>query len=757
MHHGRVSERSMFDSLELNSVLQKGTRCVALHGHNAWVKYLYFADEISSTMAKSREKLYSLATEDKAQCPAEVLKLIVEVLSNSNEDKGTSVPKIKGQSTLSRQQVIRRALLALAAQRLDRSSAYLSVACLARLNPHGRANLAPPLASSRATLWREAVTIAGLEFSAGMEHIISETDAVPLAYPMSRDTVLRLAAAFSHLDHWQMRYPDSKLVRNEIRDRALSEAGLLTVRRPRLNVTVRGVILGLIAVTRWMQRVQAEAKEKGGSKAIPFEVQTLVGLHLQAVMSVCGSKKTRVHLSANVILLLLADRYTTHCVPYPRPEDIDVPGTPRAFPMPAFAQDKHTLRGSTKNNTLEILRNRCRQQGVPMPANPHYSHGPSAHSSPQGFDEFMEHIDLCERLNGGGIKPWFKEEALSLYMKQPNRRRKRKFVLEGIFGTVTRQEEGCKKPKLATLLNFEKWQECAQWIAMHQAGEGEREIVQWEELSRRAPIAQLATANKPNVYLDFATRRVIKGPFTNHLTVLRSFCLTKLAREVFGLFECVPKMLAFLGFGGRSGLIGPMIGDTSWNDDAPKAVNRPLGRLPVCANAQRGMLKLHEWVIQAGRRRIDMLWNFIFVLKIQATKFLLESSDNNTSNMLVVMSENKVYGVDFGGYASADIAAKAEDAAMASNDRNGASPSLAWIFSKRPNKLLLEQIDALAQANAVTMAEWLVSLRTNPVLRHYKEVCNQFPPDVVPGDYSSRLDAILRYYEGLCYAQFGCL
>ena len=95
----------------------------------------------------------------------------------------------------------------------------------------------------------------------------------------------------------------------------------------------------------------------------------------------------------------------------------DVPNEPRAFSMPQVSQDRHTRRGNL-SDTTDTLKKRCEKLRVEVPKNEEYSHGPSAHKTRQGFEEFMEHIQTCEDQTSDGREPVFKEEALRLYRAQ---------------------------------------------------------------------------------------------------------------------------------------------------------------------------------------------------------------------------------------------------------------------------------------------------------------------------------------------------
>ena len=60
------------------------------------------------------------------------------------------------------------------------------------------------------------VDLGESEFVACMENLMREASSVSSEYPMSHKTVLRLAAAISHLDNWQSRYSKSTVLSERI-------------------------------------------------------------------------------------------------------------------------------------------------------------------------------------------------------------------------------------------------------------------------------------------------------------------------------------------------------------------------------------------------------------------------------------------------------------------------------------------------------------------------------------------------------------
>ena len=361
---------------------------------NGLPEFHYFVDEYLSTLKNNSANLLLYVTEDCARCYPEVLKRVVALAINGHKTRHT--------------------LLALARQPLDRSAAYLSVACLEGLTP------LKPLGDDTRSIWKNMVDLGENEFVACMENLTREAPSVSSEYPMSRETVLRLAA-ISHLDNWQSRHSKSTVLSERIPEvvARITYHGdaIMCAKRMRPHV------LGVLVITEWMKRVAVDL--------LPHETKALSRLHLQAVMAFPGLSTIRVHLSVMVMLLILSGRVPTELQsPNFQPCDLsDVPVEPRFYRMPRVALDRHTFRGKHAKNTHKYLERHCEKHGLPLPPNPDYSHGPPYSQTRQGFEEFMRHIQSCEEKNGQGFLPLFKEGAMKMYCLQPVRNRKRKFIL----------------------------------------------------------------------------------------------------------------------------------------------------------------------------------------------------------------------------------------------------------------------------------------------------------------------------------------
>ena len=100
---------------------------------------------------------------------------------------------------------------------MDRSAAYLSVACLDLVSPLSEEEK-HFLLSERLERWEtflcfEEEEAAKRGFAVCMALLYREVRAVPRKYPMTANTALRLAAAVSHLVAWDTMYPKVRLER----------------------------------------------------------------------------------------------------------------------------------------------------------------------------------------------------------------------------------------------------------------------------------------------------------------------------------------------------------------------------------------------------------------------------------------------------------------------------------------------------------------------------------------------------------------
>lgn len=195
--------------------------------------------------------------------------------------------------------------------------------------------------------------------------------------------------------------------------------------------------------------------------------------------------------------------------------------------------------------------------------------------------------------------------------------------------------------------------------------------------------------------------------------------------QAFDLTECVPDILPFVCDAKKIGLVSPMIGENA----------QPSSTLSD--NKEPGLCKLHQYEPQ----KISSLVNAMDVLKIVTVKTLLQSSDNNSSNMLVIEGDEKVYGLDFGGHMT-----EKQLTSQASRSVEGGT-SFKWVFSKIPNKATLSQIDGLVRLYAGEMCHWLDSFKDENTRARYEDTRERFPVAVAPNDYIERLNLFLAFFK----------
>ena len=407
-----VSSRSMYDMQELRSIVQNMHRDPFLLT-GGWKEYLYFLEEYFPTMNNNPWKLMSFLVEDCARCPLGILVAVTDILK-----------KVRKSVTM---EDYRRVSTAIARQPMDRSVVYLSVACLEQVRPISEdlgslmtrgvekwvGPFCPRPDNWHHYLWHEKDEATKLSFLKCMAFIQREVWDVDWEYPMTSDTVLRLSAAISHLVAWDAMHPKVRIAKESVKQTIartfIGRATNFSGKR------VRPLIFAFVAATNWMNL----ARETLDKRADQFVTQ-----YLNIALAYCADESASLDRLAMNALLVLMGRFPDESVPDFLSEDPpcdskDVPSVPRAFPMPKVSQDRDTRRGKNLTDTAHTLKKHCEKLGLQIPDNIEYSHGPPAHETKQGFEEFMEHIQACEYQMGDGNPPVFKEKALSIYRSLP--------------------------------------------------------------------------------------------------------------------------------------------------------------------------------------------------------------------------------------------------------------------------------------------------------------------------------------------------
>ena len=424
---------------ELRSIVQKMHRNPGLL-NGGWPEYFYFLDEYFPTLKNDNSKLLLFLVEDCARCPLRILEAVTEIFQTPQKEV-----KIED---------YRKVSAAIARQPVDRSAAYLSVACLDLVKPlsgeEKRSLINGCIRRWEWVLCPEEEEETKYSLTACMALICREVKAVPCQYPMPPDSALRIAAALCHLVAWDQTYPEVRFDKRSARS-SLAHHFQQNI-HPSVKM-VRPLVLGLTAVRNWTRFARETVEPKA---------KRLVNQYVQMGIACCGNKSARLDLVAMNALLVLMGRFPDESAPDFMSDSLpcnpnDIPNEPRAFSMPQVSQDRHTRRGNL-SDTTDTLKKRCEKLRVEVPKNEEYSHGPSAHKTRQGFEEFMEHIQTCEDQTSDGREPVIKEEALRLYRAQSIEEEKkwikifkRKFEISDVkprkrlASKRKRKEDACKR------------------------------------------------------------------------------------------------------------------------------------------------------------------------------------------------------------------------------------------------------------------------------------------------------------------------
>ena len=552
----KVSHRSLYDMFELRSIVQKMIRNPAILP-DGW-KQFFFLDEYLDTMKRDTSKLMLFLVEDHGRCPDALLSDLIAMLKSPASTSRLDYWRVSA---------------AMARQPVDRSAAYLSVACL---------DVLPQLDKSTTTEFPErwnhllderAHEEARSSFATCMSFVHRETMAVSCEYPMTSDTVVRLAAAVTHLVGWDSMFPKLRLCKKNMID-TIKE--FLAPEFDLSKKSVRPILLGFAVAFWWMKRAR---------DTLDPRARHYVELYATIALNCCSNKSARLDLVVFNALLVLAGRFpdetSTQYLSRLPCEPSEVPVESRAYPMLACAQDRHTLRGKRLFDTTAILTRYCERQGVALPPNVSYSHGPSSHTDKQGFEEFMEHIRLCEEETSDGMQPAFKDEACRVYRSVPREcPQKRMDILKLRLRLTIVHSRKRKTPPHHPPIKRQR----LDWINSLPLVDTSASSTPWHQLEEGKPLAQKRAGGKPPVLVDVDRLRVIKGPFKLDQQAIRSVCLTRLIREVLGLSECIPEQRLFITADGLVGLFSPMIGNPGKSESCQMSDNK-----------DRGLCKLHEY------------------------------------------------------------------------------------------------------------------------------------------------------------------
>ena len=387
---------------ELRTIVQKMHRNPSLLT-GGWIEFFYFLDEYFPTMKKDPSKLLSFLVEDCARCPLGVLKAVTDIFQTNRE--GVTIEDY------------RKVSAAIARQPVDRSAAYLSVACLDLVSPISK-EVQRSLFRGRLEKWEcrlgpEEEETTRRSFAVCVALLDREVRAVPHQYPMTPETALRLAAALSHLVAWDLLHPKVRLDETGV---GTNLAGLFLQNiHPSVRL-VRPLIYGLIAACDWMSFAE---------ETVDPRAKLFVNQYVQIGLACSANKSARLDLLAMNAILVLMGRFPDKSAPdfmsdsLPR-DPKAVPSDPRAFPMPKLSRDRPTRRGQNRADTTKTSKKLRKRRGLEVPENKEYNH-----EAKQGFEVFMEHIRACEDQTSDGREPAFKEAALRVYRSLPKKSREK--------------------------------------------------------------------------------------------------------------------------------------------------------------------------------------------------------------------------------------------------------------------------------------------------------------------------------------------
>lgn len=269
--------------------------------------------------------------------------------------------------------------------------------------------------------------------------------------------------------------------------------------------------------------------------------------------------------------------------------------------------------------------------------------------------------------------------------------------------------------------HLEKKRRCIEFVRTRDAGEYHANV-EWHSLVKGCTIGQKPCGQKPPVFIRANHFEVIKGPVCGYDKAFNTDCMTRLAREVLGLENCIPDVRVIVSSDGKIGLKSPMIGYPG--PDSGEGV--------VSRNGARGLCKLHECADSWIKTMVDP----VDVLKIVVAKNIVGSSDNNTSNILIELHTGRVYGLDLGGQRKHSLQPTVS--------------SFQWAFSKKMSQRVALQIEHLVDRYAVEMMGWLERLKRDDIKRRWQQVIAEYPTPVSMPDLQEGVDLFHSFFSERC-------
>ena len=328
-----------------------------------WKQFFDIWDKYAPTLLENPGRLVEFLVEDCCRCPSALIQASIELL-----EKGKNADLLE----------YRKVAAAIARQPVDRSAIYLNIAGLdiaAPLTDDDRLSLAKLMPDNYPSSYGLGDETAQMRFASCLALIYREVNRAPRKYPMSPYTAQRLAAAVFPLIEWDRMYPESRIPEWEARYSVIYYVGVVPVKIP----IVRPLACGFGVIKQWV----VLAGDVVGPK-----VREYIRRYADLLMACCSIKTAPLELIIMNALLVLMGRFPDESVPDylsdPPCDPSEVPSEPRTTSVPACAVNIERGGGSLAE-----------------------------------FEEFMEHIRVCEEQTSDGIKAAFKEEACRVYQSLP--------------------------------------------------------------------------------------------------------------------------------------------------------------------------------------------------------------------------------------------------------------------------------------------------------------------------------------------------
>ena len=279
----RVSERSHYDMPQLwfaVQIMHRNPKVLPF----GWRQFFYLFEEYVDSVDNPGIEMVWLLMEGARRCPKAVLRAAVNLV----DPEKSTVPHD-----------FRQLAWIITRQPVDHSAAYLSIACLnlvRHLSDEERASLTVecPVKFDE-LLESDADQDSRRWFSASMAFMYEEVRAVSNNFPMTKDAVLRLAAAITQLIGWDCKYPEIRIRRDRLR---AFQPGYALWNVEAVTESFRPLTLAMTAPLDWMIRNHYKMNRK---------VEKCVRLHAKLAFCCASDPRAPLDLVAMSALLVLAE------------------------------------------------------------------------------------------------------------------------------------------------------------------------------------------------------------------------------------------------------------------------------------------------------------------------------------------------------------------------------------------------------------------------------------------------------------------